>query len=57
MILSQNIKNLILDKREKRIIHHRRVAEIDKINDPRRLKSRRWFNCLKNRKKLLTKSI
>jgi len=34
MILSQNIKNLILDKREKRIIHHRRVAEIDKINDP-----------------------
>lgn len=38
MILSQNIKNLILDKREKRIIHHRRVAEIDKINDPRRVK-------------------
>ena len=38
MILVQNIKNLILDKREKRIIHHRRIAEIDKINDPRRVK-------------------
>lgn len=53
MILSQNIKNLILDKREKRIIHHRRVAEIDKINDPRRVKIAEMVQLSKEQKEAI----
>ena len=38
MTLAHDIKNLILDKQEKRIIRHRKAVEIAKMNDPRRVK-------------------
>lgn len=53
MILVQNTKNLILDKREKRIIRHRRAAEIDKINDPRRVKIAEMVQLSKEQKEAI----
>lgn len=53
MMLVQNIKNLILDIREKRIIRHRKTVEIVKINDPRRVKIAEMVQLSKEQKEAI----